>query len=189
MPGYDVWMHHGEKIHQRTTSMAEDEDDRSGDDRMEEMLDAIRPELETNREDPPTSKVQKFFDMLRASEEPLHEHTTVSILAFITRIMSIKSKFAFSNKCYKELLRMFSDVLPSNHKMPKDIYQSKKLLSALDMEYKKIDVCKDNCMIFYSMFNIGFHMTHRLHLYSGDYSVVQVQQASLPRILQALVFS
>jgi hypothetical protein len=44
-------------------------------------------------------------------------------------------------------------------------------------------------MIFYSMFNIGFHMTHRLHLYSGDYSVVQVQQAGLPRILQALVFS
>jgi hypothetical protein len=34
---------------------------------MDEMLDAIRPELETNREDPPTPEVQKFFDMLRAS--------------------------------------------------------------------------------------------------------------------------
>jgi hypothetical protein len=33
--------------------------------------------------------------------------------------------------------------------MSKDINQSKKLLSALDMEYKKIDVCKDNCMLFY----------------------------------------
>jgi hypothetical protein len=44
---------------------------------------------------------------------------------------------------------LFNDVLPSNHKMPKDIYQSKKLLSALGMEYEKIDVCKDNCMIFY----------------------------------------
>jgi hypothetical protein len=44
---------------------------------------------------------------------------------------------------------LFNDVLPSNHKMPKDMYQSKKLLSALGMEYEKIDVCKDNCMIFY----------------------------------------
>jgi hypothetical protein len=87
--------------------------------------------------------------MLKASEELLHEHTTVSILTFITRITSIKSKFTFSNKCYKKLLRLFSDVLPSNHKMPKDMYQSTKLLSALGMEYEKIDVCKDNCMIFY----------------------------------------
>jgi hypothetical protein len=149
MPGYDVWTHHRETIHQRTASVAEDEDDRSGDDRMDEMFDAIRPGLETNLEDPPTSEVQKFFDMLRVSEEPLHEHTTVSVLIFVTRITPIKSKFAFSNKCYKELLSMFSNVLPSNHKMPKDMYQSKKLLYALGMAYEKIDVCKDNCIIFY----------------------------------------
>jgi hypothetical protein len=133
MPGYDVWTHYGETIHQRTTSVIEDEDDRSSDDRMDEMLDAIRPELETNREDPPTPEVQIFFDMLKTSKEPLHEHMTISVLAFVTHITSIKSKFAFSNKCYKELLRLFSDILPSNHKMPKDMYQSKKLLSALGM--------------------------------------------------------
>jgi hypothetical protein len=33
--------------------------------------------------------------------------------------------------------------------MLKDMYQSKKLLSALGMEYEKIVVYKDNCMIFY----------------------------------------
>jgi hypothetical protein len=99
MPGYDVWTHHGKTIHQRTTSVVENEDDRSGDDRMDEMIDAIWPELKTNHEDPPTPEVQKFFDMLKASEEPLHEHTTVSILAFVTHITSIKSKFTFSNKC------------------------------------------------------------------------------------------
>jgi hypothetical protein len=92
--------------------------------------------------------VQKFFDMLGASEESFHEHTIVSVLAFATHITSIKSKFAFSNKCYKEL-SLFSDVFPSNHNMPKGMYQSKKLLSGLSMEYEKIDVCKDNCMIFY----------------------------------------
>jgi hypothetical protein len=149
MLGYEMWMHHGETVHQRTASVAEEEVDRSGDDRMDEMLDAIWPELETNHEDSPTPKVQKFFDMLRASEEPLHEHTTVSVLAFMTCIMSIKSKFTFSNKCYKELLSLISNVLPSNHKMPKDMHQSKKKLFALGIEYEKIDVCKNNCMIFY----------------------------------------
>jgi hypothetical protein len=69
----------------------------------------------------------------------LHEHTTVSILAFMTHLTIIKSKF----------LSLIRDVLPNNHKMLKDMYESKKLLSALDMEYKKIDACKDNCMLFY----------------------------------------
>jgi hypothetical protein len=31
-----VWTHHGESVHQRTASVAEEEDDR-----MDEMLDAI----------------------------------------------------------------------------------------------------------------------------------------------------
>jgi hypothetical protein len=61
MPGCDVWTHHSETIHQRTASVAEDEDDMSGDDRMDEMFDAIRLELKTNHEDPPTPAVQKFF--------------------------------------------------------------------------------------------------------------------------------
>jgi hypothetical protein len=129
--------------------VAEEEDDRSGDDRMAEMLDAIWPELETIPEDPPTPEVQIFFGMLRASEEPLHEHTTVSILPFVTCLTTIKSKFTLSNKCYKELLSLFSNILPSNNKMRKYMYQIKNLLSTLSMEYKKIDACKDNCMLFY----------------------------------------
>jgi hypothetical protein len=101
----------------------EEEDDRRGDDRMDEMFDAIRLELETNPENPSTSEVQKFFDTLRALEELLHEHMTVSIISFFTHLIAVKSKFAFSNNCYKELLNLISDVLPNNHKMPKDIYQ------------------------------------------------------------------
>ena len=63
--------------------------------------------------------------------------------------MAIKSKFVFSNNCYKELLKLISDVLLANHKLPRDMYQSKKLLSGLGMDYEKIDVCQDNCMLFW----------------------------------------
>jgi hypothetical protein len=54
--------------------------------------------------------------------------------------MAVKSKFAFSNNCYKELLKLFSDVLLANHKVPRDMYQSKKLFCGLGMDYEKIDV-------------------------------------------------
>jgi hypothetical protein len=98
MSAYEVWAHHGELVHQ-TASVAEDDDSMS-DDRMDEMVNAIRTEFGTNLEDPPTPDVQKFFDILRTSEESLHEHMTVSVLAFVTHLMAIKSKFAFSNNCY-----------------------------------------------------------------------------------------
>jgi hypothetical protein len=121
LPVFEVWVHHDESVHQ-TASVAEDNDTMS-DDRMDEMLDAIRPEFVTNSEDPPTLEVQKFFDILRASKESLHEHTTISVIAFMTRLMAIMSKFAFSNNCYMELLNLINGVLYMNHKMPKDMYQ------------------------------------------------------------------
>jgi hypothetical protein len=62
--------------------------------------------------------------------------------------MAIKSKFVFSNNCYKVLLKLISDVIPVNHKLPGDMYQSKEMLSGLGMNYEKIDVCQDNCMLF-----------------------------------------
>jgi hypothetical protein len=64
MLDYKVWTHRGELVHQ--TASVEKEDDRTDDDRMDEIFDVIRSDLETNPEDPPTPKVQKFFDILRA---------------------------------------------------------------------------------------------------------------------------
>jgi hypothetical protein len=109
------------------------------DDVRHELLtvDSENPGQPTDYEDPATPEVQKFFELLKAAEESLHEHMKVTVLVFVTRLMAIKSKFAFSNNFYKELLNLISDVLLENHKMPKDMYQSKKLLSGLGMDYKK----------------------------------------------------
>jgi hypothetical protein len=41
MPDYEVWIHHVELVRQRIASVTEEEDDRSGEDSMDEMLDAI----------------------------------------------------------------------------------------------------------------------------------------------------
>jgi hypothetical protein len=63
--------------------IAEDEDGCGmGDiDRMDEILKALQVEV---IEDPPTTEVEAFFKLLKASKEPLHEHTEVTLLTFIT---------------------------------------------------------------------------------------------------------
>ena len=151
MPNYEVWVYHDEEFPRENVFEAHNNDDVEYD-RMEEMLQDLREDPDFVF--PPHSKelppyVKKFFDLLKAVEELLHEHTKVSILAFVTRLMDIKSKFMFSNNCYNELLILISEVFPPNHKMPKDVYQCRKLLSGLGMDYQKIDVCPDNCMLFW----------------------------------------
>jgi hypothetical protein len=146
VPGYKVWYLHGESRLERAAEV--EVDDGEDVDRMDQMLEDLQPELAPDHHDLPTPEVQKLFDLFKASEEPLHGHTNVTVLEFVTRLMSIKSMFAFSINCYKELVDLISEVLPTGHKMPKDMYQSKKLLEGLGMEYEKIDICQDNCMLF-----------------------------------------
>jgi hypothetical protein len=87
---------------------------------MDEMLKAIQVEV---TEDSPTAEVEAFFKLLKASEEPLNEHTEATLLPFITRLEAIKSKYFFSNNCYNDLLKLISDILSKPHKVPKDMYQ------------------------------------------------------------------
>jgi hypothetical protein len=109
------------------------------------MLEVIQAEV---TEDPPTMEVEAFFKLLKAPGKPFHEHTEVTLLAFITQLMAIKSKYFFSNNCYNNLMKLINDILLKLHKVHKDMYQSMKMMSALSLKYEKIGVCPDNCMLF-----------------------------------------
>jgi hypothetical protein len=64
----------------------------------------------------------------------------MTLYAFITQLMAVKSKYFFSNNCYNDLMNLINDILSKPHKVPKDMYQSKKMMSALGLKYEKIDV-------------------------------------------------
>jgi hypothetical protein len=144
VPGYEVWKFHSE-LGSRVISENEQDYD-AGVDRMNEMLKSIQADV---IKDSPIMEVKMFFKLLKASEELLHEHTEVTLLDFITQLMTIKSKYFLSNNCYNNLIKLISDILLKPQKMPKDMYHSKKLMCALSMKYEKIHVCLDNCMLFF----------------------------------------
>ncbi|WVZ77611.1 hypothetical protein U9M48_025460 [Paspalum notatum var. saurae] len=130
-PDYETWTFHGEK-ETRVEVEGKVDDASAGIDRMDEMLEALQPEFGLNSEDPPTKEVEEFFKLLKASEESLHEHTKLSVLAFVTRLIAIKSKYFFSNNCFNDLLQLIGDVLPQPHKLPKDMYHYKRLTKSLE---------------------------------------------------------
>jgi hypothetical protein len=72
----------------------------------------------------------------------------VTILQAVTRLMAMKLKYNFSNQCYNDIVKLIIDLIPTKHNMPKDLYQSRKIVSGLGMNYEKIDVCEKNYMLF-----------------------------------------
>jgi hypothetical protein len=81
MPGYEVWVHHCVEVTENEPVV---EDVVTDEDRMDEIRNAICPEFKADFEDPPTPEVQKLFELLKASEEAVHEHKTMSVLSFVT---------------------------------------------------------------------------------------------------------
>jgi hypothetical protein len=46
-------------------------------------------------------------------------------------------------------MKLIIDLIPIKHNIPKDLYQSKKIVADLGMNYDKIDVCERNYMLFW----------------------------------------
>jgi hypothetical protein len=67
----------------------------------------------------------------------------------VTSLMGFKSKYNFSNKCYNNIVKFVIDLIPGKHNMLKDLYQFKRIVAGLGMDYEKIDACETNCMLFW----------------------------------------
>jgi hypothetical protein len=61
----------------------------------------------------------------------------------------MKSKYNFSNQCYNDIVKLIINLIPTKHNMSKDLYQLKKIVTSLDLNYEKIDVRKKNYMLFW----------------------------------------
>jgi hypothetical protein len=78
----------------------------------------------------------------------VHDGTDVTMLQVVNHLMAFKSMYNFSNQCYNNMVKLIIDLIPVKHYIPKDLYQSKKIVSDLRMNYEKIDTYKKNCMLF-----------------------------------------
>jgi hypothetical protein len=147
MPNYLVCCDHGEV---EPPVVGVESDRNEDDDQMDEMLADIGREYEVGsgeQEQPP--EVQNLYTLLVAADKKVHDGTDVTVLEVVTCLMAMKSKYNFSNQCYNDIVKLIIDLIPTKHNMLKDLYQSKKIVSGLSMNYEKIDVCEKNCMLFW----------------------------------------
>jgi hypothetical protein len=137
MANYLLWHQHGEV----QPAVADGSNQNDDVDRMDDMVPGFGRGYDLEYEDPPL-EVQNFYKLLATSEEKVHDGTDVTVLQVVTHLMAFKSKYNFSNQCYNDIIKLIINLIPVKHNMSKDLYQSKKIVSGLRMNFEKIDACK-----------------------------------------------
>ena len=107
MPEYTVWTKHGEQPYSEPTL------ERANDtvDGLDEMLADFGDAMHTDSiEDEPTADAKAFYAMLEASQEPLHNFTSVAQLTTVACLMAIKSQHNLGAECVNKLLNLFDQI-------------------------------------------------------------------------------
>jgi hypothetical protein len=113
---------------------------------MTDMMVDAHLGMEVAEEDPEET-AQAYYAMLEAAKQPLHENTTMSQLDAISRLIALKSSLGISRDGF-DLVLATGQLLPKGHSLPKNMYESQKLLRALKMPYEAIHACKNGCVLF-----------------------------------------
>nr|GEV62600.1 hypothetical protein [Tanacetum cinerariifolium] len=67
----------------------------------------------------------------------------------MSRLLNIKSDFNISQSCYDRIMQAVKEFIPDST-LCSNYYESKKIVSQLGLGYQKIDVCPNDCMIYYN---------------------------------------
>ena len=105
----------------------------------------------SDRVEEPNLEERKFFNMLDASKHPLYKGCKKghSPLSAATKLMGIKTDYNLSEDCVNAITDFVKDLLPEDNLASGTYYEVQKLVAGLGLLYQVIDVCIDNCMLFW----------------------------------------
>ncbi|XP_019094576.1 PREDICTED: uncharacterized protein LOC109129967 [Camelina sativa] len=99
----------------------------------------------------PIEEAKRFYDMLDAANSPLYDgcHEGHSQLSLASRFINIKVDNNLSEACMDDWAELFTEVLPEGNQATGSYYETENLVRKIGLPYHTIDVCIENCMIFW----------------------------------------
>ncbi|XP_056858427.1 uncharacterized protein LOC130507800, partial [Raphanus sativus] len=152
---YKIWYHHGETDYEYGSTSEPQPAVRLEEPIRMDVDYGVGTEQMVNDhfrgEDLPNTQARRFYDMLDAGKQPLYEgcRDGHSALSSATRLMSIKSDYNLAEDCVDAIADFVKGVLPEDNVAPGSYYEVQKLVAGLGLSYQVIDVCRDNCMIYW----------------------------------------
>ncbi|KAL0556379.1 hypothetical protein IC582_004892 [Cucumis melo] len=133
---YKIWFWHGEQLPMSSsygesskfdTHMYEENDVGS----INEMIEVAYEEYS---KDP-----NEFEKLLNDVEKPLYEGCKkFTKLSTLVKLYNLKVRYGWSDISFLELLKTLKEILPTTNEIPTSMYEAKKTLGALGMNYEKI---------------------------------------------------
>ncbi|XP_021750532.1 uncharacterized protein LOC110716221 [Chenopodium quinoa] len=141
LPNYYEWMCHGEGFPRVLEG-------RSNEYR-ETVFDAFgHTQDQGHSEEEPNEQAKHFLDLLKASEQPLYEGSSLSMLEMTARIMNLKCEYNFPHRCVDGFASLLNEAIPNNNHMADTFYEVKKIVKGLALPHEKIHACPKGCMLF-----------------------------------------
>ena len=140
---YHTWIWHGERS---TIGISQNESDQVGPNEYvrEEPINMVHDAYDSYAENP-----TQFNKLLEDAETPLYPGCTkFTRLSAIVKLFNLKAKYSWSDKSFTDLLSLLGEILPDDNKLPLSLYDAKKSLSALGMDYVKIHACPNDCILY-----------------------------------------
>ena len=69
-------------------------------------------------------------------------------LSTLVKLYNLKVRYGWNDISFSELLKTLKEILPPTNVIPTSMYEAKKTLGALGMNYEKIHACPNDCCLY-----------------------------------------
>ncbi|XP_015159688.1 uncharacterized protein [Solanum tuberosum] len=102
------------------------------------------------REEEPNAEAKRFYRLLKDLDLSLYESAKVSKLSTLIKLLHLKSIGHWSNESFTMLFKFLKDdLLLDGTNLSDSYYEAKKVIRDLGLSCKKIDACKNDCMLYW----------------------------------------
>ncbi|XP_024198501.1 uncharacterized protein LOC112201810 [Rosa chinensis] len=96
-----------------------------------------------------SSDSNEFLRFVEDGDKTLYPGCTKTTkLNCLIQTFNLKAKHGMTDACYSDMLVMIGMLLPEGNEVPGSLYEAKKTLAALGMEYERIHACPNDCMLY-----------------------------------------
>ncbi|KAL9459648.1 hypothetical protein AB3S75_002951 [Citrus x aurantiifolia] len=147
---YNNWILHGEKVVKKLSTTSNTQSTREFKTRAFETESvAITVEMIQGAYDHFENNPKQFENLLADAEKKLYPSCSkFTKLSVLVKLYSLKARNGWSDRGFSNLLKLLREMLPDNNEMPCSMYEAKKTLNALGMEYEKIHACPNDCILY-----------------------------------------
>ncbi|XP_076892266.1 uncharacterized protein LOC143543947 [Bidens hawaiensis] len=153
MKDYQQWYAHGESdepidMGQCSNSRVSQHAGQDADEDLGEYTGYDQMVMECINQQP-NKKARTFYNMLEQANKPLWDGSKdASTLSATTELLNWKVDCNVSDSTFDKLLPLIKGIIPDDNKLPRNFYETKKMLKPLELPSQHIHVCQNHCMLF-----------------------------------------